>query len=84
MHAYNISLVYADVGPERLVRMSPIAKHYPHPIDAVTPYQDGSNNEGDIARNLEGLTHGIPEYARIGDMPWRYQRHTVGVSDRVH
>ena len=65
MHAYNISLVYADVGPERLAGMSPIARRIPCPIDVVTPYQEGSDNEEDIARNLEGLTHGISEYAWI-------------------
>jgi len=69
MHAYNISLVYADVGPEWLAGMSPIARRCPHPIDAIAPYQEGSDNEEEIVRNLEGLTHGIHEYARIGDMP---------------
>lgn len=38
MHAYNISFVYADVGLERLVRMSPIARCVPRPIDVVAPY----------------------------------------------
>lgn len=69
MHAYNISLVYADVGPERLAKMSLRARCYPHPIDVVTHYQEGSNNEEEISRKLEGLTHDIPEYAQIGDMP---------------
>lgn len=83
MHVYNISLVYADVGPERPVGMSPISRHVPRPIDVVAPYQEGSDNEEEITRNLEGLTHGIPEYARIGDMPWRHPRHTVVVSDWI-
>lgn len=72
MHAYNFSFVYADVGPKRPVKMSPIAKHIPRPIDVVTPYQEGSDNEEAITRNLVGLTHVIPEYARIGDMPQQY------------
>lgn len=38
MHAYNISLVYEDVGLEWLAGISPIAKFYPLPIDVVTPY----------------------------------------------
>lgn len=75
--------MYADVRPEWPARMSLIARHYPRPIDVVTPYQEGSDNEEEIVRNLEGLTHGIPEYARIGDMPRLYQRHTVGVSNRI-
>jgi len=83
MHAYNISLFRADVGLERPARMSPISVHVPCPIDFVAPYQEGSDNEEEIMRNLEGLTHGILEYARIGDMPQWYQRHIMGVSDRI-
>lgn len=52
MHAYKISLVYADVRPERPIRMSPIARCVACPIDAVIPYQEGSDNEEEIARNL--------------------------------
>lgn len=69
MNGYNISLVYADVGLKRPAEMSPIARSVPHPIDVVAPYQDGSDNKEEIMRNLKGLTHGILEYARIGDMP---------------
>ena len=83
MRDYNISLVYADVGPEWSTGMSPIARHIPCPIDVVAPYQEGSDNEEEIARNLEGLNHGILEYARIGDMPRRYQRHAVEISDQI-
>lgn len=83
MHGYKISLVYADVGQEGPVGMSPTYRCVPHPIDVVAPYQEGSDNEEDITRNLKGLTDGISEYARIGDMPRRYQRHTVGVSNRI-
>ncbi len=72
MHAYNISLVYADVGLERPAGMSMIARRVPHPINIVAPYQEGSDNEEEITRSLEGLTHAILEYARIGDMPRRY------------
>ena len=75
--AYNISLIYVDIGLEKPDGMSPKSRRVPHPIDGVAPYQDRSDNEDEIARNLEGLTHGIPEYARIGDMPRRYQRHTM-------
>lgn len=54
MHAYNISLVYADVGLEKPSKMSPIAKHVLHLIDVDSPYQEGSDNKEEIARNLEG------------------------------
>ena len=79
----TISFINANVGPEQPAGVSPIARRIPCPIDVVTPYHEGSDNEEEIARNLEGLTHGISEYAWIGDMPRWYQRHTVGVSDRI-
>jgi len=61
--------------------MSQIARHVTRSIDAVAPYQEGSDNKEEIARNLEGLTHGIPEYAWVGDIPRQYQRHTMGELD---
>ena len=63
--------------------MSPIARRVPCPIDVVAPYQVGSDNEEEITRNLEGLTHGIPQYDWVGDIPRQYQRHMVGVSDQI-
>jgi len=45
--------------------------------------QEGSDNEEEIMRNLVGLTHAILEYARVRDIPHQYQRHMVGVSDRI-
>ena len=57
----------ADVGPEHPIGMSPIARHIARQFE-VAPYQEGSDNE-EIAQNLEGLTHGIPEYAQMGDVP---------------
>ena len=63
--------------------MSLIVRRVPRPIDVFTPYQEGSDNEEEIARNLEGLTRGISKYARVGDIPHQNQRHTVGVSDRI-
>ena len=71
-----------DVGPERPVGLSPIFRHVARQFE-VSPYQEGRENE-EIAWNLEGLTHGIPKYAQMGDVPCQYQRHTVGVSDRIH
>jgi len=49
--------------------MSPTARRYPRHINVVTPYHEGSDNEEEIVRNLEWLTHGILEYAWIGDKP---------------
>lgn len=71
-----------DVGPERPAGTSLIARRVARQFD-VAPYQEGSDNDEEIARNPEGFTHGILEYARMGDAPRQYQRHTVGVSDRI-
>jgi len=58
----------ANVGPKRPARMSSIARHVAQQFDVI-PYQEGSNNEEEIAQNLEGLTHWIQEYAQMGDVP---------------
>ena len=75
--------INADVGPQRPVGMSPIARRVDWQFD-VAPYQEGSDNEEEITQNLEGLTHCILEYARMGDVPRQYQRHTVGVPTHIH
>lgn len=48
--------------------MSLISRHVARQFD-VAPYQEGRDNEEEIIRNLEGLTDGILEYARMGDVP---------------
>ena len=37
-----------------------------------------------VARNLEGLTTGIPDYMGIEEVPIAFQIHTVGVEPRMH
>ena len=37
-----------------------------------------------VARNLEGLTVGIPDYMGIEEVPIAFQIHTVGVEPRMH
>ena len=75
--------INAYVGLENLDVMCPISRRVTHHFD-VAPYQEGSDNEEEITRNLDGLTRGILEYAQVGDIPRQYPRHTVGVSDRIH
>lgn len=65
--------------------MSLIARRITHQFDVVTPCQEGSNDEEEIARNLEGLTHRILEYARVEtflastkDTWWEYR---IGSAD---
>lgn len=44
----------------------------------------GSNAEEEIARNLEGLMDGIPDYKGIEEVPVEYQIHIVRVTPRIH
>ena len=72
--------MYADVGPERLAGMSPIARR-----TLLAPEIQGEGTGGDeLIQNLEGIAHGIPDYARLADVPMAYQRHTMGVPNRIH
>jgi len=72
--------VYADVGSERPAGLSPIARRVQ---PAADPQLKGGVGE-ELVQNLEGLTRGIPDYARLTDVPFTYQRHTVGVPARIH
>ena len=60
--------------------MSPIAwrTHLAHDPQA----EGGEGSE--LIQNLEGIAQGIPDYARLADVPLAYQRHTVGVPSRLH
>ena len=72
--------MYADVGPERLAGMSPISRR-----TQLTPDPQGEGTGGEeLIQNLEGITRGILDYARLADVPMAYQRHTVGVPSRIH
>ena len=72
--------VYADVGPERPAGLSPIARRVQPTAD---PQIEGAAGE-ELVQNLEGLTRGILDYTRLADVPFAYQRHTVGVPTRIH
>ena len=72
--------MYADVGAERPASLSHIAQRVQ---PAADPQVEGGVGE-ELVPNLEGLTRGIPDYARLADVPFAYQRHTVGVPTRVH
>ena len=74
------SYVYADVGPERPAGMSPIAWRTPLAYDP-----QGEGGEGnELVQNLEGIAHGILDYAHLAYVPMAYQRHTVGVPSHLH
>ena len=67
MHVQTFIHVIVDVGPERLAGMSSIAQRIPREFD-VAPHGEGGKEE-EIICNLEGISHGIPDYARFDDVP---------------
>ena len=72
--------MHADVGPERPAEMSPISRR-----TQIAPEIQGEGTGGEeLIQNLEGIAHGIPDYAWLADVPMAYQRHTVGVPNRIH
>ena len=60
--------------------MSPIAQRTPLAHDPQAKGGEGS----ELVQNLEGISWGIPNYARLADVPLAYQRHTVGVPSLLH
>jgi len=72
--------MYADVGPERPTGMSPISWRTQRTTD---PQGEGTGGE-ELIQNLEGISRGIPDSARLADVPMAYQRHTVEVPSRIH
>ena len=72
--------MYADVGAERPADLSRIAWRVQPTAD---PQVEGGVGD-ELVQNLEALTRGIPDYARLADVPFAYQRHIVGVPTRVH
>ena len=72
--------MYADVAAERPADLYHIARRAQ---PAADPQVEGDAGD-DLVQNLEALTRGIPDYARLADVPFAYQRHTVGVPSRVH
>ena len=72
--------MYADVGPERPAGMSLIGRR-----TLLTYNPQGEGGEGDtLVQNLDGITRGVPDYARLADVPMAYHRHTVGVLSCLH
>jgi hypothetical protein len=67
-----------DVGPYRPPGTSPIQRRGEA---APVARWDAEDYEA-VEQNLEGLTADVPDIA-IGEIPRRYQRHTVGVSESL-
>jgi hypothetical protein len=67
-----------DVGPYRPPGTSPIQRRGEV---APVPQWDAEDYQA-VEQNLEGLTTDIPDMP-LGEVPRRYQRHTVGVSESI-
>ena len=60
--------MHADVGPERPAGMSPISWR----TQLAPEIQGEGTGGGALVQNLEGIVHGIPDYARLSDVPMEY------------
>jgi hypothetical protein len=67
-----------DVGPYRPLGTSPIQQRG----EAAPVVRWDVEDYKAVEKNLEGLTADVPDIA-IGEIPRRYQRHTVGVSESL-
>lgn len=77
-------MVLLDVGPERPMGLAPEAQRDPKGIKELALVPPAGSSMETVARNLEGLTEGIPDYRGVKEVPIEYQIHTVGVIPRVH
>ena len=67
----------ADIGPVRLVGMSPIEKQ--KGVIDMMAYRSKEDDElGDMNENLQRFSVGIPDVT-TDDLPKHYQCHTTGV-----
>lgn len=77
-------MLLADVVSKRPMGLATEARRDPQGNRELALVFPGGNAEEDIARNLEGLTDGIPDYRGIEEVPVEHQRHTLRVTPRVH
>ena len=75
---------YADVGPTRPIGLAATARREGQGAGALALVPLGVDTSEIVARNLEGLLEGVPDYQGVEDVPLQHQIHTVGVEPRVH
>lgn len=86
-HAYVLmrySMLFADVGPVRLVGLAPEVRRDPQGIKELALAPPVGDSIETVAQNLKGLMVGIPDYMGIKEVPIDFQVHIVGVIPRVH
>ena len=74
----------ADVGPTRPIGLAPTARREGQGAGALALVPSGVDKTETVARNLEGLLEGVPDYQGVVEVPIVHQIHTVGVEPRVH
>ena len=75
---------YSYVGPTRPIGLVAEARREGQGARALTLFPPGVDTSETVARNLEGLLEGVPDYQGVGEVPLEHQIHTVGVEPRVH
>ena len=75
---------YEDVGPTRPIGLAATARREGQGVGALALVPPGVNTSETVARNLEGLLEGVPDYQGVEEVPLEHQIHTVGVEPRVH
>ena len=75
---------HADVGPTRPIGLAATARREGPGAGALALAPPGANTSETVARNLEGLLEGVPDYQGVEEVPVEHQIHTVGVEPRVH
>ena len=75
---------YADVGPVRPIGLAPMTWREGPEVGALALVPPGVDTSETVARNLEGLLEGVPDYQGVEEVPIEHQIHTVGVAPRMH
>ena len=75
---------HADVGPTRPIGLAVTARREGQGAGALALAPPGVNTSETVARNLEGLLEGVPDYQGVEEVPIEHQIHTVGVAPTMH
>ena len=76
--------LYADVGPVGPVGLAPTVRREGPDAGALSLVPPGVDTSETVARNLEGLLEGVPDYQGVEEVPIEHQIHTVGVAPTLH
>ena len=72
------------MGPVRPIGLAPEARREGQGVGALALVPPGVDTSETVARNLEGLLEGVPDYQGVEEVPIAHQIHIVGVEPRMH